>query len=190
MKFKENIRVLGIDDAFLDEEYSIIIGAIFRGKSVLEGVISSKIQVDGLDSTEKIIEMLFGSGYERQIRVMMLDGITFGGFNVVDIKELFGRTEIPVMAFTRKMPNFTKIYEALGNLDQREKRIKIIKNGGAISEFKFDEHKIFYQKVGIEKEEVEEIIKEFTINSLIPEPVRVAHLISSGIARGRSTNRA
>jgi len=121
---------------------------------------------------------------------MMLDGITFGGFNVTDIKELFGRTEIPVMAFTRKMPNFTKIYEALRNLDQREKRIKIIKNGGEISEFKFDEHKIFYQKVGIEKEEVEEIIKEFTINSLIPEPVRVAHLISSGIARGRSTNRA
>ncbi|RZN69841.1 MAG: DUF99 family protein [Candidatus Methanolliviera hydrocarbonicum] len=66
MKFKENIRVLGIDDAFLDEEYSIIIGAIFRGKSVLEGVISSKIQVDGLNSTEKIIEMLFESGYERQ----------------------------------------------------------------------------------------------------------------------------
>ncbi|RZN69840.1 MAG: DUF99 family protein [Candidatus Methanolliviera hydrocarbonicum] len=122
--------------------------------------------------------------------MMMLDGITFGGFNVTDIKELFGRTEIPVMAFTRKMPNFTKIYEALRNLDQREKRIKIIKNGGEISEFKFDEHKIFYQKVGIEKEEVEEIIKEFTINSLIPEPVRVAHLISSGIARGRSTNRA
>lgn len=188
MRFKENIRVIGIDDAFLDDAYSILIGVILRGKHVLEGVVSSEIHIDGFDANDKIRDMIIDSTYLKQIKVIMLDGITVGGFNFVDIKLLYEETGIPVIAIMRRRPDFDKIDTALDNLAEKDKRVAIIKNCGDINAFFYNGNKIFYQMAGFDKkEDCEFVIKKFSVNSIIPEPVRIAHLIASGIAkRGRN----
>lgn len=184
MRFKENIRVIGIDDAFLDDKYSILIGTILRGRYVLEGVLSSRIQIDGLDANEKIREMILGSNYLKQIKVVMLDGITVGGFNLIDIKLLHDDIKIPVVAIMRKQPDFDKIYSALENLANKEIRENIIKNCGNIYSFFNKGNKILYQMAGFDKkEDCEFVIKKFSVNSIIPEPIRIAHLIASGITK-------
>ena len=38
----------------------------------------------------------------------MLDGITYGGFNVVDIEELYRETGLPVIVIMRSCPDFEK----------------------------------------------------------------------------------
>ncbi|BDC36357.1 DUF99 family protein [Candidatus Methanoliparum sp. LAM-1] len=187
MRFKENIRVIGIDDAFLDDRYSILIGIIMRGRYVLEGVLSSKIHIDGLDANEKIREMIIGSTHLKQIKVIMLDGITVGGFNLVDIKLLYDETNIPVIAVIKRQPDFDKIYSALENLADKDKRMAIIKNCGDINSFLYKGNKILYQMSGFDKkEDCEFLIKKFSVNSIIPEPIRIAHLVASGITKGRN----
>ena len=49
---------------------------------------------------------------------------------------------------------------------------------------------IYVKCAGITIEEAKEIIKLSTIRGTIPEPIRVAHLIASGITRGESYGKA
>ena len=87
---KREIRVLGVDDGpFTPHQgYAPVVGVVFRGGYWLDGVLSTKVKVDGFDATDKISSMIVESPHYRQVRVMMLDGVTFGGFNIVNIKEL------------------------------------------------------------------------------------------------------
>jgi len=58
---KKNIRALGIDDSYFTPHVPgdvELVGVVMRAPSYIEGIIKRKIKVDGLDSTEKIIDML------------------------------------------------------------------------------------------------------------------------------------
>jgi endonuclease V-like protein UPF0215 family len=49
---------------------------------------------------------------------------------------------------------------------------------------------IYFQFIGMDVEQAKEIITISTIRGVIPEPIRVAHLIASGITRGESVGKA
>ncbi|RLE42544.1 hypothetical protein DRJ19_03925, partial [Candidatus Woesearchaeota archaeon] len=110
MKIKRYMRILGIDDApfnkFKDKGKNVlVVGTIFRGGDFLDGLISTKVRVDGRNATRKLIEMINKSKFKPQLRVVMLDGIALGGFNIVDIEELWKAIGIPVMVVMRKYPD-------------------------------------------------------------------------------------
>jgi len=184
---KPEIRVLGVDDGtfkFHAKELVPVIGVVFRGGLWLEGVMHTKVKVDGLDATEKIASMIKNSSHYKQLRVIMIDGVTFAGFNVVDIKALNTLTSLPVIAVTRNKPDFEEIKEALKNLNESEKRWEAILNAGQIFEVttRKKEEKIYMQISGILKEDAEKILRLTATRSNVPEPLRVAHLIASGIS--------
>jgi endonuclease V-like protein UPF0215 family len=109
-----------------------VVGVVFRGCKWIEGVLSTNITVDGLDATEKIGAMLQASGHYRQIRVIMLNGVTFGGFNVVDINALSKATGLPVIAVTEKKPDLDQVRSALQHLPDFELRWQAILNAGEL----------------------------------------------------------
>jgi endonuclease V-like protein UPF0215 family len=41
--------------------------------------------------------------------------------------------------------------------------------------------RVYYQKIGVSRKSAEEIIRVSCTRSLVPEPLRVAHLIGSGL---------
>ncbi len=49
---------------------------------------------------------------------------------------------------------------------------------------------MYIKCTGVSLEEAKEIINISTIRGVIPEPIRVAHLIASGITRGESYGKA
>jgi len=49
---------------------------------------------------------------------------------------------------------------------------------------------IYYQFKGLKRKEVEKIIRLSCTRSLIPEPLRVAHLMASALIKGESGGRA
>lgn len=49
---------------------------------------------------------------------------------------------------------------------------------------------IYFQCYGITKEDASKIIKETSTMSLIPEPLRVAHLMATGFVLGESVGHA
>jgi len=183
---KPEIRVLGVDDGIFKPRtrgYVPVIGVVFRGGYWLDGVMHTKIRVDGTDATRKIAQMVTSSPHYKQLRVIMLDGITFAGFNVVDIKELNAKTRLPVITVTREKPNLEEIRKALRNLPKSEERWKAILNAGEPIEVpvKCGKEKIYMQAVGISLEDAIKILKLTSTRSNIPEALRVAHLIASGI---------
>jgi len=119
----------------------------------------------------------------------MLDGISLGGFNVVDINLLSKKTRLPVIVIMRKLPNMKEIKDALKLMKQEEK-MKLIKKAGKIYRTKIKNKSIYFQKANISEDFAEKIIKLASTRSLIPEPLRVAHLIATGIALGESKGRA
>ena len=112
---KKQIRLIGIDDSpfrFTDK-YGMVIGAIMRGGSYLEGILRRNIAIDGTDATSVCKDMILNSRNIKQLKAVLLDGISLGGFNVIDINELFNETNLPVLTITRDKPDFEKIKLAL-----------------------------------------------------------------------------
>lgn len=189
MHIKPQIRILAIDDSPLINEQVIIIGAFFRGGGQLDGILRSEITKDGMDATDTIIRMVRDSKYYSQIRVIMLDGVTYAGFNPVDIIKLFNGTKIPVIVFMRSCPDFESIRLALNNLSESEERWEIIRRAGKIHKI-LQENPVYIQFCGIDKESAIEIVRITSTHSNIPEPLRVAHLIATGVVLGESTGKA
>jgi len=185
---KKEIRVIGIDDAPF-KKFSkgkvLVVGTIFRGGSFLDGVLSTKVNIDGDDSTKKIIDMINKCKFKPQLQCIFLDGIAVGGFNVIDVKELNNKTKIPVIVIIRRKPNMDKIKKTLIRINKSNK-IKLIEKAGSVVPV----GEIYIQFTGLSIERAKEILKIVCTRSLIPEPVRIAHLIASGITFGESRGKA
>jgi endonuclease V-like protein UPF0215 family len=189
---KREIRILGVDDAPFPPHTKnnvMLIGTIFRGGTWLDGVLRTYIKGDGTDSTSNIIKMVNGSRHKDQMGVIMLDGITFGGFNVVNIKEIFDETGIPVIVIMRKFPNFEKIKKALMRFEDCRERWALIHEAGTVHKIENIEP-LYIQIYGIDLEDAKEIVSIATTRSAIPEPIRVAHLIGAGVVTGESKGSA
>ncbi len=184
---KPEIRVLGVDDGkFVPRSggHVIVVGVVFRGGYWFEGVMSTMITVDGFDATSQICSMITSSPHYRQLRAVFLNGVTFAGFNVVDIKELNEKTGLPVVAITTKRPDLSKFRLALKNLPRSDERWQAVLNAGDLSVVKAQRgsQKVYVEVVGITIEVAEEIIRLTSTRSNMPEALRVAHLIASGIS--------
>jgi len=191
-EIKKEIRILAWDDGpfeFKTKGKDILVGVIFRGGQFLDGMLKTDIEIDGDDAEEKIIEKILKTKH-KDLRVVMLDGITFAGFNTVDIKEIYERTKLPVIVVNRKKPDIEKFIETLKSLPNADKRLEAVKNAGPIYWVSIKNKRICFQCYGIAKEDAEKIIKTTSTMSLIPEPLRVAHLIANGFVLGESVGRA
>ena len=75
------------------------------------------------------------------------------------------------------------------NFKDGKERFKLIKKG-RLYRVQTNHNPIFIKCVGLPINEAKEIIKISTIRGVIPEPIRVAHLIASGLKRGESYGKA
>lgn len=183
---KPEIRIVGVDDGVFvphTRGKCVVVGVVFRGGYWLDGVMRTQVEIDGLDATEKIASMITRSPHYGQLRVIMLDGVTFAGFNVVNCPELFQMTGLPVIAITREKPDFDDIRNALKNLPFTEERWEAIKNADKIVGVttRRGESAIFMQVTGVEVSVARQVVKSTATRSNVPEALRVAHLIASGL---------
>ncbi len=184
---KKEIHILGIDDmpfSFGDKTVGII-GVVMRGNSYIEGILRTTITVDGTDSTPVLIRLIAGTKHLKQLRAVMVDGASLGGFNVVDGEKIFRETGLPVMTVTRNKPDEGKMKEALKkHFDDWEERWGII-NRGEIKKLELP-YPLYVKCWGIPLDDATDIIKVSIVRGAIPEPIRVAHLMASGIKTGES----
>src|SRR3989338_5656339 len=185
---KDEIRVIGIDDSPFKKfkrGQVLVVGTIFRGGKYFDGILSTKVSIDGNNATRKIADMINLCKFKPQLQCIFLDGIAVGGFNVIDIKELSSKTKLQVIVVMRRKPDTEKIKKTLVKIGKKNK-IKLIEKAGSI----FPVGKIYIQLTGLSLEKAEEMLKIVCTRSLIPEPIRIAHLIASGITDGESRGKA
>ena len=135
----------------------------------------------------RLAEMIENSSFYGEIRVVVLHGVTFAGFNVVDIRELSRSVDLPVIAVVREKPDLEEIRCALENLPNFEIRWHAMENAGKMFEVETrkGENPVYMHIAGILREDAEKIMKKTSTRSLIPEALRVAHIIASGLTRSR-----
>lgn len=185
---KKEIRVIGFDDAPFDkfnDKDVLVVGVIHRGGSFIDGVVSTRVEVDGTDSTEKLIKAIKRCKFYTQLQAVFLDGIAFGGFNIVDIRELSKKVKLPVITVIRHRPDFKKILSTLRKIGFKDKT-KLIDKAGAVHQIE----DVYYQYMRCKEEFVKNLLKVVCLHSKIPEPIRVAHLICAGVVYGESRGRA
>ncbi|MBI4392997.1 MAG: DUF99 family protein [Euryarchaeota archaeon] len=189
---KPDSRVLGIDDApFSFSDPSVpIVGVVMRGGGYIDAVLKSSVTVDGTDSTERLIDMIGKSRYKEQPKAVFLDGAALGGFNVVDVEALHDAIDVPVVTVTRDEPDIAAMEKALKTRfpDWKERLEKLGTEG--LEPFSTAHSPIHVRRVGIERAETEELLKLFTFQGVVPEPLRVAHLIATAMVEGESRGRA
>jgi endonuclease V-like protein UPF0215 family len=191
---KREIRIIGFDDGPFEPSSKLkvpVVGTIFRGGIFLDGMLRTDVTVDGTDSTERIESLINGSRHKKQLKVIMFDGITFAGFNIVDIARVHESIKLPILVINRKRPDMEGVRYALKRFEDFDERWKVIERAGEVKECgNGNGGKIFYQSIGLKDVEAEEIIGMSCTRSQIPEPLRVAHLIATAIVRGESFGRA
>lgn len=183
---------MGIDDSpfKFEGDQALVVGAVVRIPDYLEGVMRTEVTVDGRDATEKIADMVSSSRYKDQIRAILLDGIALAGFNVVDIERLSEDLEMPVLTVTRDRPDFEKMKEALvkhfGDWEERYALITRLQLRRITTE-----HKPLYAcGTGAAWSELEQLVKASTVRGVVPEPIRMAHLIAAAMVKGESYGRS
>ena len=186
---KDEIRVIGIDDApFIPHTKgeARVFGVITRGNYHIEGILQTIIKIDGFDATEQIGNMILNSSHHGQIRIIILNGITFGGFNVCDIEILNQITERPVIVVIEHKPDIKSIRAALEkNQSDWEKKWGIFKKISNIEEIyvKKDVKPIYVHFTEqLDLDVVRKVINKTRGLGTIPECIRIAHLIGTSFS--------
>ena len=189
---KAKSRFLGIDDApfhFSDESVPVV-GVVIQAPSYIEGVLTTIAEVDGHDATDRIASMVAGSRYRAGLAMILIDGTAVGGFNVIDVDALHEKVERPVVTVTRQKPDLAAIETALQRrFDDWADRLRLMRRH-RVESVRLGQGSVWISYVGTDREAVREALRLTIVRGVLPEPLRIAHLIAAGIVRGESRGRA
>ena len=181
-------RVAGFDDAPLEKRAGAVVplvGTVCSGTR-FEGLVWGRVRKDGWTATDEVCRLLVGGKFLPQLHLVLLDGIAFGGFNVVDLPRLAERLGKPCVAVMRRLPDLEAVERALRNLPRAERRLALLKRAGPIHQ----RSGFTFQVQGAEPEWVVEALGLLTDRGHVPEALRLAHLIGSAVVTGESSKRA
>ncbi len=183
MQLKRGVRILALNGSRFDKKggKELVIGIVGRN-GLIEGSLSFYVSVDGNDSTENLIRALEESKFGEQVRVIVINGITLAGLNILDFEEVSKRAKAGMIAITRKKPRKSLLIASLHKDGERKFKEAVIRN--TYKKVKISRIDGFYfQLLGIDENYARSKAKELL--SLL----RIAHIISSGIALGESRGR-
>ena len=182
-------HVVGFDDSPFERSHRgdvLVVGAVFAGNR-LDGVISTKVRRDGVNAAQRLIDCITGSKYFDQLQAIILQGIAFAGFNVVDLQRLHEATGLPVLVVARYLPDLQVIRKALlQKVPGGARKWRLIEAAGPMETMAA----LYVQRCGITPENAARLLAGLQQNSQLPEPLRVAHMIAGGVTTGESRHRA
>jgi len=184
LRLNRTIRVIGFDDApFVRRRGSrVAISGIVCANTRFEGMVWGYVRQDGWNATDTICKLLIDSKFLPQLHILLLDGIAFGGFNIIDLPLLSQRLRIPCVSVMRRPPNLSAMETALRRLPQSEKRWKILQRAGTINTFP----PFYFQVCGETPEVTTAVLQRLTDCGNVPEALRLAHLIGAAVIQGES----
>ena len=178
-------RLIGIDDGPFPPKtddkvrYAPLIAVWLKGAH-LQQLRTDWITVDGLDATRKAQLLLEGS---RHIPVL-LSGVTFGGFNLIDPWKLQENTKAPVIVVIGSRPDNRAVKRALSrHFPDWKERWDLIRSLGPLHHVRTlaNEGPMFFERFGCSTQDAALILKGSAFVSRVPEPLRVAGIIARGL---------
>ena len=183
--------IIAFDDGYFPPTFkgsmgkTLLIGVLYHEGVTISKILWDTIVVDGLDATDKIVSMVNVLKIYSDNPVVILDGITYAGFDVADPDKIHSATKIPVITFIQYPLDLERIRSALiKHFSDHETRYRVIhrtytKTVPLITPWRVAR---FYA-VGITREEASSLLRGLMIYSPVPEPLRIAHMIASYLSK-------
>lgn len=180
-----NLRVVGVDDGAFSSskkigERALLMAVLFKG-SRIQAVRIGTIEVDGNDAATVLQALLRRLRYD----LILLSGISFAGFNLIDISKLARKLHKPIIAISREKPNNKAVKLALrGHFKDWKSRWSIVCAAGRLYSCKplQSEPKLYFEVKGATPEYARRVITGTAFISRLPEPVRVARILAHGLS--------
>jgi len=185
---KEFPITIGVDDAkfkFYSESHTTdLIGVVCQGTRMVS-MVKKEIIIDGDDATDVLIELIRQN--EKHVQFILTDTITFFLFNLIDLEEIYTATNKPIIAITEKEVNLDAVKKAILKKFPHNSIAKLgkIVNAGNLYETVIETagglSKVYFHSKGISYTDVNDLFQKVCIDSKIPEPVRLAHIIGKAL---------
>lgn len=160
----------------------VYISGVVCAGTRFEGMVWGQVQQDGWDATDIVCQLLIGRKFLPQLHIVLLDGIAFGGFNVVDLPLLSQRLALPCVAVMRRYPKLAAVEQAIHRLPEPERRLELLRRAGTIYEYP----PFCFQVCGASPQVTYAVLQRLTDCGHVPEALRLAHLIGAAIVKGES----
>jgi endonuclease V-like protein UPF0215 family len=181
-------HVVGFDDGPFPPDHRgdvPVVGTVYAGLR-LDGVLSTRVRRDGTNATRVLVRVVSQCRFAGHLQLVMLQGIAFAGFNVVDLHELHRSLGLPVLVVARRDPNLESIRRALlTRIPGGARKWSLIERAGPMEEV----GRVFVQRAGLTPEEARAVVERLALHSVLPEPLRAAHLIAAAMVLGESRGR-
>ncbi|MGC8645107.1 MAG: DUF99 family protein [Thermoplasmata archaeon] len=174
--FNKDTRIIAFDDAPFSrgDRHAVLLGLIMRKDMYIESIFKRKIEVDGSDATEAVVSMVREKG--SGVSLIMTQGITFGGFNILDVDEVFHSTGIPIINVVDHEPDLAALKSALRkHFIDWERRFSLLQGHFSRAD------RLYIQSIGLDFKQAYKFVKQVTLSGQMPEPLRLADMIASVI---------
>jgi endonuclease V-like protein UPF0215 family len=182
------LRAIGFDDAPFrrGRRGDVGVAGVVCAGTRFEGLVWGRLRQDGWNATDALLRLLAGGKFLPQLHLVLLDGIAFGGFNVVDLPRLADALGRPCLAVMRRPPDLAAVEAALRRLPRAAARLALLRRAGPI-------HRaggFVFQAQGLGPDDAAAALARLTDRGAVPEPLRLAHLVGAAVRTGESSRRA
>jgi endonuclease V-like protein UPF0215 family len=177
------MRIVGVEDGSFQKNVmkKALLVAVFVTGSKIEHVKAFNVTVDGLDATERLSANIRNWTFD----VLLLSGISFAGFNLIDPMKVFEAFGKPIIIVSRTKPNNKTVKRALrAHFEDWEMRWAILEKLGPIYKTVtlFGKRPVYLETVHADVEWASQLVRALAFWSRLPEPLRVARLIARGLS--------
>ena len=179
---KKGLRGLAIAESFLqNSKNSVLAGIIMRRDFIIDGFVLGKTTLEGDDATDEIIKM-YNKLERLDINYLLISGIIISMYNIIDIKKISNRLDLPVIGVTYE--DSQGIEDAIKHHfpNTYEKKLIEYKKLGKREKITLGtSHDVYTRYEGCEFSDVKKLLDDLTLQGSIPEPLRVAQLLAKTI---------
>jgi endonuclease V-like protein UPF0215 family len=186
---KKGVRALGISESFRKgtSKLSTLAGVVLRADMIIDGFTFSEVKVGGMDATDKIIKM-YEALDRDDINILLLNGCVISWYNVIDLNNLADAVGLPLICVTyRDSTGLEKFFKENFPEDWQQRTEVYKRNGSRTPLTLHTGHTIYVRSLNITKEETSRLLNKFTLHGAVPEPLRIARLLSRSLMRRSST---
>ena len=182
------LRAVGFDDAPFARRRraDVAVAGVVCAGTRFEGLVWGRLRQDGWNATAALAGLLMGGKFLPQLHLVLLDGLSFGGLNLVDLPALAARLARPCVAVMRRPPDLAAMERAIRRLPGAERRLALLRAAGPIHAL----GRFTFQVAGAEPARIADALARLTDRGEVPEPLRLAHLVGASVRLGESGRRA
>jgi endonuclease V-like protein UPF0215 family len=178
----QNVPVVGVEDGSFQKGISrkALLAVVLLKGTEIERVKVCEISVDGIDATEKLCSILG----KLEFSAVLLAGVSFAGFNVIDPTVIHNRFKKPVVVITRTKPDNKAVKRALRKhfKDWKTRFGIFVKLGLVHKVIITNAAPVYFEVVGADASWCCNLIRTLVVHGRTPEPIRVARLIARGLS--------